>query len=286
MSPNLTIKHAVVTGGSRGIGRAVAAKLARDGYEVMIVARDQGAISGACAEIGAQTGRRTLGCAADLSEAGAAEVVKAAVLRAFGGLHVLVNNAGATKRGAWQEMSEEDWRAGFALKFFGAERLSRALWPMLRESRGAIVNVIGVGGRTPSADFTIGSSVNAACMALTKALADQGITDGVRVNAVNPGMIATGRLGRWIAALAQAEGITLDEAEKRLPKSMGIARVGQPEEIAAAVAFLAGEEAGYCQGTIMDVDGGRTRVIAHPCLRPAIYAVGKMGVPARAACRA
>ncbi len=261
MTPHTPNRHAVVTGGSRGIGRAIAQSLAEAGNDVLLVARDPQTLQTAASEIAASTGRRIEILAVDLATLTAAAQVAAAITRHFGTLHVLVNNAGATKRGPWAEMQECDWQAGFALKFFGAERLTRALWPALRASQGAVVNIIGVGGRTPSADFTIGSTVNAACMALTKALADQGITDGVRVNAVNPGMIATGRLARWIAALAEAEGISLAAAEQRLPQSMGIARVGQPAEIAAAVLFLAGPGGSYCQGAILDVDGGRTRTL-------------------------
>lgn len=252
---------AVVSGASQGIGRAIAGRLAAEGYDLLLLARGQAGLETAAAEIVAASGRRVEVLALDLAAVEAAGAVGAAVARHFGRVDVLVNNAGATRRGDWLGMAEADWQAGFALKFFGAERLTRVLWPGLIASAGRVVNIIGVGGRVPSADFTIGSSVNAACMALTKALADRGITDGVRVNAVNPGMIATARLGRWIGALAEAEGLTLVAAEARLPASMGIARVGLPEEIAAAVAFLVSEQASYCQGAILDVDGGRTRAL-------------------------
>lgn len=250
---------AIVTGGSRGIGRAIAQRLAQDGYDLLLVARDGAALTAAAETIAAATARRVLTMPADLAAPAAADGVARTALAGFGRIDVLINNAGSTRRGPWQEMTEADWQAGFALKFFGAERLTRAAWPELAARGGRVVNIIGVGGRTPAADFTIGSSVNAACMALTKALAEQGIADGVRVNAVNPGMIATGRLGRWIEALARAEGISLAAAEQRLPQSMGIARVGTPEEIAAAAAFLVSPDASYCQGALLDVDGGRTR---------------------------
>src|SRR5262249_3479375 len=122
-----------------------------------------------------------------------AAVVDATVAR-FGRIDVLVNNAGATKRGDFLTLPDTDWADGFALKFFGAMRCSRAAWPHLQASRGVIVNVVGIGGRTGSAEFAIGGAVNAALLNLTKVLADRGVKDGVRVNAINPGGIATDRL--------------------------------------------------------------------------------------------
>jgi 3-oxoacyl-[acyl-carrier protein] reductase len=147
---------------------------------------------------------------------------------------------------------------GFALKFYGAMRLSRAAWTHLQASQGTIINIIGVGGKTGSAEFTIGGTVNAALMNLTKALADRGIKDGVRVNAINPGSIATERLQARIQNYANTNNISLEEATKRLPREMKIERFGNPDEIAHAVAFLASPQAAYIQGAILDVDGGAT----------------------------
>ena len=106
--------------------------------------------------------------------------------RSIGRLDLLVNNAGATKRGDFLALSDSDWADGFALKFFGAMRLSRAAWPHLCSSSGTIVNIVGIGGRTGQAEFAIGGAVNAALLNLTKVLADRGVKDGVRVNAINP----------------------------------------------------------------------------------------------------
>ena len=179
----------------------------------------------------------------------------------FGSIDLLVNNAGATKRGDFLELSEADWHDGFALKFFSAVRCARAAWPLLQASGGSIVNIAGVGGRTGSADFAIGGSVNAAVLNLTKALADRGVKDGIRVNAINPGDIATDRLQARTAQFATENGISLAEAARKIVATRGVARFGEPEEIARVVAFLASPLAGYCQGAIIDVDGGRTRTL-------------------------
>src|SRR5207237_5831211 len=116
--------------------------------------------------------------------------------------------AGATKRGEFEDLGEEDWTDGFALKFFGAVRLARAAWPHLKQQSGSVVNIAGIGGRTPGPQFAIGGSVNAALLSFTKSLADVGIRDGVQVNAINPGAIRTARLAKRLgndeAAFVQA----------------------------------------------------------------------------------
>ena len=140
-------------------------------------------------------------------------------------------------------------------------RCSRAAWPLLQASRGAIVNIVGVGGRTGSAEFSIGGAVNAAMLNLTKVLADRGIKDGIRVNAINPGDVATDRLTKRVAQYAADHAVSLADAATQIVATIGIARFGQPEEIARVVAFLASPQAAYCQGAIIDVDGGRTRTL-------------------------
>jgi 3-oxoacyl-[acyl-carrier protein] reductase len=129
------------------------------------------------------------------------------------------------------------------------------------DRQGSIINIAGVGGRTGSADFTIGGAVNASMLNLTKSLADRGIRDGVRINAINPGYIRTDRLTLRIQRLAQEKGLPFEDAAKLMAEQTGISRFGEPEEIAAIAAFLASEQARYCQGGIFDVDGGMTRTL-------------------------
>jgi 3-oxoacyl-[acyl-carrier protein] reductase len=187
--------------------------------------------------------------------------VVAAAIAHFGQIDLLVNNAGATKRGDFLALTDADWNDGFALKFLGAMRLSRAAWTYLQQRQGVIINIVGVGGRTGSAEFTIGGSVNAALLNLTKSLADRGIRDGIRVNAINPGAILTERLHIRVKSYAAEQEISVASAPVQMAQALGVARFGEPEEIARMVAFLSSPLSEYCQGCIVDVDGGQTRTL-------------------------
>ena len=257
MDLQLENKTAIVTGASRGIGRATARVLAGEGMRLVLAARSLDGLR----ETEDLCGVECLLLDLDLREAQSARRLVDETLQKFGRIDLLVNNAGATKRGDLFDLSDEDWQDGYALKFFGAMRCCRAAWPHLRQSGGSIVNIAGIGGRTASADFTIGGSVNAALLNLTKALADRGVRDGVRVNAINPGSIATERLSARIRTFAQEKGLSEAEAAQQMAARAGIARFGEPDEIGRAVAFLASPQAAYCQGLLIDIDGGQTRTL-------------------------
>src|ERR1700733_5528941 len=253
-------KTAIVTGASRGIGRAIATRLAGEGAQVVLCARDGNLMDYAVKEI-ESAGGRAAARGVDLRDMEAAKQTVDFTLKAYQQIDIVVNNAGATKRGDFLELTDEDWADGFALKFFGAMRLTREAWPHLKAQAGSALNISGVGGRMPGALFTIGGSVNAALLSFTKAMADIGIRDGVQVNAVNPGSIRTERYRRMLEATAKQQGTDIETAERKMIESARTTRVGEPEDIAALVAFIVSPEGRFLQGSLIDMDGGATKVI-------------------------
>jgi NAD(P)-dependent dehydrogenase (short-subunit alcohol dehydrogenase family) len=224
---------------------------------VCLVARDRAKLQDVASSLTTNTVRTAIH-AADLREPHAAAQAVAAAIAAFGRLDILVNNAGATKRADFFTLADEDFLDGFALKFHGAVRMTRAAWPHLRETNGCIVNISGVGAHAGSADFTIGGSVNAALLNFTKAMADIGIAQGVRVNAVNPGLIETERYTRNVERLMREQSLTREQAVAARLATHRTTRVGRPEEVGALVAYLASGKADFIQGALIDIDGGST----------------------------
>jgi NAD(P)-dependent dehydrogenase (short-subunit alcohol dehydrogenase family) len=259
-SKGLGGKVAVITGGSRGIGRAIAVRLARERVQVVIAARDNVALAAAADEI-VKAGGIVETFAADLRDPQAPSALAQAAVNAFGGIDIIVNNAGATRRGEFLDLTEADWMDGFALKFFGGVRLVRAAWPYLKERKGAVLNIIGTGGRTPGPEFTIGGSVNGAFLSFTKALADVGIGDGVQVNAINPGYIRTDRLQGWIKSVAAETGGDLQAAEREMVRRTKIVRIGEPDDIASLAAFVLSPQNRLVHGALIDLDGGMTKTV-------------------------
>ena len=253
-------KIAIVTGASRGIGRAIALRLADDGATLVLAARTAADLEKVAAKITAGGGKATC-VPGDLRDADAPAALVKAAIDAHGAIDILVNNAGATKRGDFFKLTDADWADGYALKFFGAVRLTRAAWPHLKGRGGSLLNIIGSGGRTPGAEFTIGGSVNGACLSFTKAVADIGIQDGVQVNAINPGRVKTERFQSTLQAEAANHGGDLDAALKSIVKKTNIVRLGEPEDIASLAAFMVSPISRYLQGSLIDMDGGLTKTI-------------------------
>ncbi len=223
----------------------------------MLCARDAAALAAVADEIGEGAAVVPL----DLRVPSApAELVRLAVER-FGTVDIVVNNAGATKRGAFLDLTDEDWADGYALKLHGAVRLTRAAWPHLIHSGGSLINIGGTGGRTPGAEFTIGGSVNAALLSFTKAMADNGVRDGVQVNAINPGTVRTDRFAKRMQTLAADRGISIEDAEPLFVREARVTRVGEPEDLAALVAFVASPAGRFLHGALIDMDGGATKTL-------------------------
>jgi NAD(P)-dependent dehydrogenase (short-subunit alcohol dehydrogenase family) len=257
---SLQNRVAIVTGASRGIGRAIALRLARDGARVVLSARDAEALNRAVHEIRSAGGQAT-SISLDLRLPDSPPRLLRFALESFAQIDIVVNNAGATKRGDFLALTDDDWTDGFALKFFGAMRLTRAAWPHLQAQSGSVVYISGIGGRTPGREFTIGGSVNAALLSFTKALADLGLNHGVQVNAINPGAVRTDRLHRRLACIAEEASVDLADAERRFVRESGITRVGEPEDIADLVAYLVSPAGRFIHGSLIDIDGGQTKTI-------------------------
>lgn len=251
-------KVAIVTGASRGLGRAIAVGLAAEGMSIALTARDAAALDAVAAEAKAAGAPETLCIPSDLSRPDApGRVVEEAVKR-FGRIDVLVNNAGDTKRGDFLDLTDEDHLAGFALKYHATVRFCRAAWPQLAAASGCIVNISGVGAHTPEAEFSIGGPVNSAIINFTKAISKRADDDGIRVNTVSPGHIVTDRLARRIEAHAKQKGISFDDAKEEIRKERGIRRYGEPHEIADLVVFLCSDKGAYFHGATLTIDGGAT----------------------------
>ena len=258
MQPELAGQTAIVTGSSRGIGRAIALALARAGASVILSARHPGSLADAAAEIQAAGGSARF-LPADLALPDSPARLVEFALSQTGRIDIVVNNAGATRRGLFLALSDEDWIDGFALKFFGAVRLSRAAWPHLKLTRGSVLFIAGIGGRTPGPQFSIGGSVNAALLSLTKSLADAALTDGIRVNAINPGTIRTQRFQSRLQALARETGHDAASAEQEYVRRAGITRIGEPADVAELAAFVLGPRGTLLHGAILDLDAGATK---------------------------
>jgi NAD(P)-dependent dehydrogenase (short-subunit alcohol dehydrogenase family) len=258
---DLKDKVALVTGASGGIGSGIAAELAREGASLCLTARDRGKLEGVADTITKISGRRSAIYAGDLNAPEAAPAAVATAVAEFGRVDIVVNCAGDTKRAEFLKLTDEDWLSGFALKFHGNVRMTRAAWPYLRQTNGVVINIVGVSARVGSAEFTIGGAVNVALTNFTKSMADLGLRDGVRVNAISPGLIETDRLARNVQRLMDERSCSREDAVARLLAPRGTARFGRPEEIGWLAAFLASPKAAFIHGAIIDIDGGATRAL-------------------------
>ena len=246
-------KRVLVTGGSKGIGRAAALQLAEEGCDLDLAARDPAALADAAERVRHRGQVKVETVAADLSRQDEIERL-AALVTESGPLDVLVNNAGAIPPGDLLSVDDARWRAAWDLKVFGFIGLTRALYPALKQRRGVVVNVIGAAGEWFDPNYIAGSTGNAALMAFTRSLGKAAPDDGMRVVGINPGPVGTERLTMLLRARAERE---LGDAGRwqELCRGMAFGRPAEPEEIAAAAAFLASPRSGYTSGTVLTIAG-------------------------------
>ena len=261
MEISLAGRTAVITGGSKGMGLAIATRFAASGADVAILARGRGALDEAVKTIGARRdgqGRRRRRA----TSAKAADIKRAydEVMSAFGKIDIIVNNAGQSRRGPFEKITDEMWQADFDLKLFAAIRFCRLVWPQMKERRwGRIINMLNIGAKAPRADSAPTSITRAAGMALTKVLSQRG-------RAVQrAGQCAACRRHRGRPACAgrgQGADISLEDyiAQARA-KEVPLGRIGRAEEFANIACFLASDAGSYITGTAINVDGGRSPVV-------------------------
>ena len=255
MDLGLAGRTAVVTGASKGIGRAVAEGLAAEGVSLHLAARSRDRLADVRDAINAKHGVQVTTHAVDLAtKEGVARLAGAAL-----SADILVNNAGAIPAGDLASVSDEAWREAWDLKVFGFVNLIRRFYPAMCERRsGVIVNVIGAGGDRVRAGYIAGAGGNAALMGITRALGAVSIDQGVRVVGVNPGAVETDRLVEMARVNAQARFGDAERWRETL-KGAPADRAGRPEEIADLVTYLASDRASWITGTIVTIDGGGTQ---------------------------
>ena len=260
MDLRLRGRVAMVSGASKGIGRAVALGLAEEGVHLALNARGVDGLAALAAEIGKRFDVTVVASPGDMSKLPDIQAFTARAIERFGRVDILVNSAGSSQGGIFWDVPDQTWLDSWQLKLFGYVRLMREVIPhMIRQKSGRIVNIIGNTGKQPIPTMLPGASANAALLAINKGVADAVAEHGIIVNAVNPGPIRTERWDTLMERLGRAVGVPADEYEASFVEQIPAKRVGRPEEMADLIVFLASERAAYLTGVSITADGGMTR---------------------------
>jgi len=257
MTRKLAGRKAVITGGTRGIGRATADRLAADGAALALVARDSDLLQSVSRQIAGTHGVEVVSIAADLSQANEPARAVTTAANRLRGLDILVNNAGSSPFGSLDTVSEQAWRFSVDLKLMGYVRATKTAIPLMRETGGGVVvNVVGMAGRSASPSYVLGA-LNAALLHFTKSTAELGGPDGIRVVAVNPGLTTTERMEEAIEVWAAEAGMSVEHFRSSyLSDKVPLRRFTKPEEVAEAIAYLCSDAAGPATGSALQLDGG------------------------------
>ncbi len=250
----------LVTGSGRGIGKAIARRFAEEGARIQLVARSPDELRATQAEL-QEFAREVRATALDLLLPDSPARIVGEVADAWGGLDILVANAGAAPQGGFLELKDEDWPLGFGLKLFANLRTIKNAWPLLKDSRGHLVMIGGGTARIPERQLSLVSAVNGGIAALSKSVAEQGILDGIHVNLVQPGTVRTSRRQKLFEKFAAQEGIPVTDYIAQTAARLRSTGLGEPADVASVVAFLCSEDSCWVHGAIIDVDGGQNKSV-------------------------
>lgn len=257
MDLRLKDKRALVTGASRGLGHATALALAKEGCKVAINARDEAKIKSAAESLSRGTGSQVIGLAGDVSFLDVPEKLIQQTVEAFGGLDILVTNAGGPPPGSIDSLDEAAWQKGVDLCLMLHVRLIKAALPYLRKSNAAsVLTITSMSVKQPIASLLLSNSIRMATIGLTKSLALDLGREGIRFNSILPGWTETERVTELMTARAAANSSTIEEETRKQSEQSPLGRLGQPEEFANAAAFLVSPAASYITGVMLTVDGG------------------------------
>jgi len=257
MDLQLKDKTALVTGASRGLGFAAASTLAREGCRVAVNSRSAESAKTAAEKINRETGAQVIGLAGDVSLPDTPGKLIAQAVEAFGGLDLLMTNAGGPPAGTFESFDEETWQKAVELSFLSHVRLIRAALPYLRKSEApSVLTVTSMSVKQPIANLVLSNSIRAATVGLTKSLAIELGKEGIRFNSILPGWTETERVGELMAARATANRSTVEEEIRKQSAESPLGRMGRPEEFANAAVFLLSPAASYITGVMLNVDGG------------------------------
>src|SRR6185295_6641610 len=260
MEVSLAGRTAVITGGSKGIGLAIATRFAASGADVAVIARGRGALDEAVKTIGAGAKGKVAAIAGDVGVAADIKRAYDEAMTAFGKIDIIVNNAGTSRTGAFEDITDEIWRDDFDQKLFAAIRLTRLVWPQMKERRwGRVINTLNIGAKAPRARSAPTSITRAAGMALTKVLAGEGAPHNVLVNALLVGQIESDQWAR--RHKTQGANVSYDEYLRKLGANLPLGRIGTSQEFANIACLLASDAGGYINGTAINVDGGASPVV-------------------------
>src|SRR5215468_9637016 len=258
MNIDLTGRAAIITGGSKGIGLAVATRFAASGADVAIVARGRAGLDEAAKAIEKTARGKVLALPGDVAVASDISRTYEQAAQAFGKLDIVMNNAGESRTAPFEKITDEIWREDFDQKLFAAIRLTRLAWPQMKARRwGRVINTLNIGAKAPRAESAPTTITRAAGMALTKVLAGEGAPHNILVNALLVGLIEA---DQHIQS-AKRRGVTLEEYKATLAKEIPLGRFGRAEEFANMACFLCSDAGSYVTGTAINIDGGRSPVV-------------------------